>query len=307
MVNQRVSVTKLLLKSSRLRVASFTMMTTNPANDIVRQASQGSVAAIIQVLNETLADSGVRTRAMLADGVLQLLCEAATAEQLDSTTLVDRIRQILESLAPRQIRRVHINSRIVREQQLLWLDEISRDPGGQLLWSEDITLKQPNFLQRWFSDRQAERQPATTFMVRSPRQMRERRQFWRGGLVGGGTVAALLLLGWIVYSRTSPAPTALQTTNAVSPREVNTSISAPPIASKPSSDPFATAVRLAEQASREGQIAKSAAEWRTLADRWQQASDLMAAVPSSDGRYKTAQDRISLYRENSQAARQKAE
>jgi hypothetical protein len=45
-------------------------------NDIIWQARQGSVAAIIQVLNESLVLSGVRTRAVFADGVLQLLCEA---------------------------------------------------------------------------------------------------------------------------------------------------------------------------------------------------------------------------------------
>ena len=41
--------------------------------NITKQARQGSVAAIIQVLNDKLADSGVRTRAIFEDGVLQLL------------------------------------------------------------------------------------------------------------------------------------------------------------------------------------------------------------------------------------------
>ena len=50
----------------------------NSVNDIAKQARRGSVSAIIQILNEKLADSGVRTRAIFEDGILQLLCEAPT-------------------------------------------------------------------------------------------------------------------------------------------------------------------------------------------------------------------------------------
>jgi len=131
----------------------------DPMDDIAKQARQGSVAAIIQILNEKLAESGVRTRAMFVDGVLQLLCEAATLQQLEQSTLVQRIRQILESIAPHNIRRVNINSRIVREQQLLWLEEISRDPDAQLLWSEEIILAKPNILRRLGEDLK-DRKPA---------------------------------------------------------------------------------------------------------------------------------------------------
>ncbi|HEY9656945.1 MAG TPA: hypothetical protein V6C65_00670, partial [Allocoleopsis sp.] len=60
-------------------------------DDIARQARQGSVSAIIQILNEKLADSGVRTRAMFAQGVLQLLCEAQRPDQLEQPTLVSQV------------------------------------------------------------------------------------------------------------------------------------------------------------------------------------------------------------------------
>lgn len=116
----------------------------DPMDDLVSQARQGSVAAIIQILNQELAEMGVRTRAVFSDGILQLLCEGTTAEQVEQSTLVEKIRNILESLSLRQIRRVRINGRLVREQQLLWLEEIQRDPENQLLWSQEITLKRPN-------------------------------------------------------------------------------------------------------------------------------------------------------------------
>ncbi|MEB3214099.1 MAG: hypothetical protein VKL39_22315, partial [Leptolyngbyaceae bacterium] len=122
-------------------------MTESSIDDITQQARQGSVAAIIQVLNNRLSDYGVRTRAVLAQGMLQLLCEAETTECLERDTLVHQIRQILSSLRPRHIRRVKINSRLVKEQQLLWLDEIQRDPENELLWTEEISLPRPNPIQ----------------------------------------------------------------------------------------------------------------------------------------------------------------
>ena len=120
----------------------------DPMDDIAKQAREGSVAAIVQTLNEKLASSGVRTRAVFADGALQLLCEAASPQQLEQSRLVAQVRQILEGIGPRNIRRVTINSRIVRAQQLLWLEELRRDPDHHLLWSEAICLAKPTISKR---------------------------------------------------------------------------------------------------------------------------------------------------------------
>jgi hypothetical protein len=291
---------------------------TNPANDIVKQAKQGSVAAIIQVLNDKLADSGVRTRAIFADGVLQLLCEAATTEQLESSTLIERVRQILEAIAPRNIRRVNINSRIVREQQLLWLEEISRDPENQLLWSKEITLKKPGLVKQ-LADEWRSRREDLAYSVpsqASPRQLREQRQFWRG-ITGGALVSCLLLAGgWWVYTRFNPtsnsaapdtvAKASSSTTNPTANQVISQTPSQPNLTTTDHPDPFAKAVTLATQASAEGQVAKSSAEWLSLAARWQEASDWMAKVPSGDARYQLAQDRVAQYREKSEVALQEA-
>ncbi|MBM0741655.1 hypothetical protein JOY44_08500 [Phormidium sp. CLA17] len=293
---------------------------TNEANDIFKQARQGSVAAIIQVLNEKLADSGVRTRAIFADGVLQLLCEGVTLEQLDQIPLVERIRQILEAIAPRNIRRVNINSRIVREQQLLWLEEISRDPVKQVLWSEEIVLKKPSLLKQWsddWSDRSAEqaKSDVTRASVVKPRLSKHREQSqFRRGVIGGAIVSCLLLAGgWFFYNRfgTSTAndlqaemkPTSAQSNTA--PQTTNSATSPSPVVSSTSSssvDAFVEAVRLAESTSTTSQSAKSSAEWLSLAAQWQKASDLMATVSSTDNRYKTAQDRVATYRKNSEVS-----
>ena len=113
-------------------------------NDITWQAHQGSVAAIIQILNENLANSGVRTRAIFENGVLQLLCEAQSVDQLKQSHVVQQIQLILNSIAPRNIRRVNINSRIVKEQQLLWLKDVNSNNDSRLLWSQEITLDKPS-------------------------------------------------------------------------------------------------------------------------------------------------------------------
>lgn len=302
----------------------------NPMDDIARQARQGSVAAIIQVLNEKLTDSGVRTRAILAEGILQLLCEAPRLDQLEKPVLVNQVRQILESLQPRGIRRVRINSRIVREQQLLWLDEINRDPENQLLWSEEIRLSRLSPLQRLSQDWRTQKIESSKSLPKTANSLtlREKRQFFRGIL--GGTVLCLLLLigGGLLYTRlgvgllnqiqpgglgeteTSEATGTdlppLDSTDAPTPTPVeNEALGSVPVTAP--EDPFAEAVRLAEQAAAEGQSAQSYADWLELATYWQRASDLMAQVAPEDGRYQTAQNRMQVYRQNSEAALQQAQ
>lgn len=292
----------------------------HPMDDIAKQARQGSVSAIIQILNDQLADNGVRTRAIFANGILQLLCEAATLDQLDQTTLVSRVQGILEGIQPRGIRRVNINSRIVREQQLLWLDEINRDPEKQLLWSQEIVLPRPNPIKRLWEDWQTEKIDDTrTNFTKSPsRGEREKRQFWRGILGGASLSLLLLLLGWVVADRLGMAPnlslgTERSPEGDAPPEPAAASPAASPAAAPQTSaapvsqDPFVQAVRLAEQAVADGQSAQTAADWLDLASRWQRASDLMAQVSSSDGRYSTALSRIGLYSQNSKAALAQAE
>ena len=305
-------------------------MMVDPIDDIARQARQGSVAAVIQILNEKLADSGIRTRAIFEQGILQLLCEAPKPEQLDRPQLVPQVQQILESLQPRNIRRVNINSRIVREQQLLWLDEIHRDPEGHLLWSEEITLAQPNFFQRLVQDRKDDKNsPKSSTPKGSPvRLAREKRVFWRGLLGGASLSLFLLLMGWAVKTWLSPkfaeppqatVPSGAAVNAAGSPTTSSTptaatvpAIASPTVPASPALQPtvpedsFAQAVRLAEDSARLGQSAKTPADWLDLAARWRRASDLMAQVPSTSTHFKVAQDRVQTYRQNSEAATQKS-
>jgi hypothetical protein len=278
------------------------MSHTNNANDIKGQARQGSVAAIIQVLNEALADGEVRTRAVLADGVLQLLCEGPTPEQLPQSELVPQIQALLEDLSPRGIRRVNLTSRIVREQQLLWLDEVTQNVDNQVLWSESITLQQPNPLGRWLEDRKQPKvrppEPETQIIRRND----HRQYFWRG-LIGGASLCLLLLGGaWVVKDR-------LGITLSIAEPEASTPTAATPTPATPApqQDPFVQAVRLAEQAVTDGQGATTAAAWLDLASRWQRASDLMSEVEPDDPRYPTAQDRVEAYRQNSEQALARSE
>lgn len=277
----------------------------DPMDDIATQARQGSVAAIIQTLNEKLEDRGVRTRAVFADGVLQLLCEAAMPEQLDQSVLVAKIQQILEEIAPRNIRRVTINSRIVREQQLLWLEEIMHDPENQLLWSEQITLTKLNFFKQLA---QSHKNRKTAYRRKPPmpkvssRYLKGKNPYWRGIASGAGLSLLVMLVGWFLYKGLGPQR------NAGLLSEVSNSTTKSPLtpATSPASDPFVQAVRLAEQAAVAGKTAQTSAQWLDLAAKWERASDLMGAVKPDDGRYKTAQDRMKLYRKNSEAAQKQA-
>lgn len=277
----------------------------DPADDIVRQARQGSVSAVIQVLNTRLATSGVRTRAIFDGGVLQLLCEGSRLEFLEQSTLVNQIRQILESIRPRKIYRININARIAREQQLLWLEEIHRDPHHQLLWSEEIMLSRRNPLQQWFEERQT--RPSYRGRTSLPKNSalhrhREERQFWRG-IVGGASLSALVLVaGWALikwngFSFASQSQASQEESPVATGSDRPTQLATTTLA-----DPFTQAVRIAEQAALDGQTAVTSTDWLDLATRWQRASDLMAQVAPEDSRYQTAQNRITTYSQNSQSA-----
>jgi hypothetical protein len=271
-------------------------------DDIDLQARQGSVAAIIQLLNEHFAKSGIRTRAVQDNGVLQLLVEAPTAEQLPQATVVDEVKAVLESISPKGITKVNINSRIVQEQQLLWLDEIKRDPENSLLWAEPVTLKRPNPIVRLWQDWRAPRQRAPFLEdVPSPKSPASRVAFWRG-LIGGASLALLLLIvGWATkdWLRSSLGGIS-QTTPQSTPTPT-------PPALPPDQDPFVLAVRIAQQAVEDGKSATTAAEWLELAVQWQRASEFMAEVPPEDDRYPVAQDRMALYANNRAQALEEVE
>lgn len=275
-------------------------------NDIAWQAHQGSVAAIIQVLNENLAKSGVRIRAIFADGVLQLLCEAAKVELLEQSSLVEQIQQILESIAPRNIRRIKINSRIVREQQLLWLTEIERE--DQLLWSQEITLTQPNIFKQLIKDFQTAKTelgqtnlPEFSQLTNKDKYRKSPKFKWQSAL----GLCLLLSLIWIVYNQFGEQmknSLKLENSNNFATANSNPKQSA----DHNSDDSFAAAVRIANQASATGKTAKTSTQWLELAAMWQRASDLMAAVPVNHSRYQEAQIRTKLYKKYSETAQKEA-
>lgn len=272
-------------------------------DDIDLQARQGSVAAIIQLLNEHFASAGIRTRAVQDNGVLQLLVEAPTVEQLPQSTVVEDVRQVLESISPKGITKVNINSRIVQEQQLLWLDEIKRDPEHSLLWSEPIALKRPNPIVRLWQDLNAPRQ-RNPYLDDVPKaKSASQSAFWRG-LMGGASLALLLLLvGWATKDWLRERLGWVGPVAAPTPEETASSPTAP----TPEQDPFVLAVRIAQQAVEDGSSATTAEEWLDLALRWQRASELMAEVSPEDERYPVAQDRIATYANNKDLAIQEFE
>jgi hypothetical protein len=283
----------------------------DPSDDIFEQAASGSVAAIVQVLNQRLADRGVRTRAMVDAGWLQLLCESVQRSALDRETLIEQVRTILEDIDPAKIRRVQINSRLAREQQLLWLDDIRRQP-KQLLWSEPIRLRRSNPIRRLWKSYEQRRQRRVMPIARSRPSMPSRRSSGFGGGIAIGLAIAILAglayrqwsvmdLGWMVDSSDAPMDSPVNASGSANSPTGSNSANSAPIA-----DPFAAAVTLASQAAIDGQTATSASEWLDLSARWQRAAELMEQLPTDDPRYNTANERAALYRQNSAIAQQRA-
>lgn len=289
-------------------------------NDIAWQASQGSVAAIIQILNQKLADSGVRTRAVFADGVLQLLCEAQTTEQLEQSSLIPKIQQILESIAPRNIHRVNINSRIVREQQLLWLDEIHRDAENQLLWSEEIYLEKPGIFKQFtqnFPERKSEivrvNLPKTynssIVVINSKNKRKKSPLAWLITiLLACAFLGAASWAFYLLFINQFKLKNVIETSSSITPTikavPKNSTIN---LSSSTSEEYFLAAVRIANDATIAGKSAKNKTQWLELAANWQRASDLMGKVQPDYNRYQEAQIRAKLYRQYSEVAQKEAE
>ena len=279
----------------------------NLTDDTAKQAHQGDIVALVQVLNSQLAEMGIKIRGIFVDGVLQLLCEAGQAEQLERSPVVTRIRNVLESISPRHIYRVRINSRIFQNQQLLWFDEINRNPNTQLLWYEDIFLKKPPLPQRLLGilkDDQFSTQTWQTSRINSTDDIQQNQQFQRG-LVGGLIVSlAALLISFGVYqwlSLQTSNPEEIPSTPAVTPTPTP-----PPENSLTDSEKFAQAVRLAQEAVAAGETAQTAQEWSEIAETWGEAAELMEAVSPEFSRSATAQNRASLYRRNQEVALEEA-
>ncbi|NES01924.1 MAG: hypothetical protein F6K22_03220 [Okeania sp. SIO2F4] len=284
----------------------------NQSNDIFIQARRGSVAAIIQILNEQLAALDVRIRAIFSDGVLQVLCEASKAKQLEKSNIVEEVKQTLEEISPRNIEQVKINSRIVQEQKLLWLEDITKDPENQLLWSQQITLTKPNILKQIANNFQTNKPKPTKIPLSKTvysTGMPKPNQF-QPDVIGIFFISLLMLtLGiqvnrWFNLSGIDQI-TASENTISQSPSPTNKKSSEDTEAKSKAA--FTQAVRLAQKAVADGKVAQSQEEWVAIAKTWQKAAELMASVSPIYSRYDVAVNRAELYQKNSEIAKKEAE
>ncbi|NJM46116.1 MAG: hypothetical protein HC860_07990 [Alkalinema sp. RU_4_3] len=278
------------------------MVSPSPINDSFKQARQGSISAIIQVLNEKLAGRGIRTRAMVDNNILQLLCEADSAEDLERSRLVKAVQSVLEEVSPRHVRRVNINARIIQEQQLLWLDELKNDPDKQPLWSEEIKLTRPNLMRHLFEDMKGGSKGiglpalgASNSRWKGDRKPTSKLPLWIGlGLIG------LVGVGGVAYWMLPPDGDETASQNVIASPEK-------PKRDQALVDPFDRAVNLAGEASAEGTKASSPAQWKAIALKWKAASDLMGQVPSTHPRYELAQNRTKTYQANQVIAEKRSQ
>lgn len=292
-------------------------------NNLIQLAHQGSVKAIMEVLNKQLQDTGVSTRVALgANGVLEILCEAGHPENLDKRVIVSRIQRSLDQLSPRPFRQVHIQSCLTNDVQSLWVSTLSFDARRKLLWSEKIQIRHLSWLKRTLrawgiklpKSKRKKRAAKLGFTATAPssgsrsepnKSEQKAPSFHlspKSKLVAGAIAAGVC--GWLSHDwwqlktqvqgeqHHSNGTTMTQTTTVNS--------------SELSFEPFNQAVRLAIQASNGGQSATTYGEWVDLANRWQQASELMKLVAPSHPRYAEAQERVLSYRQNSELALAKA-
>lgn len=100
-------------------------------------------------------------------------------------------------------------------------------------------------------------------------------------------------------AETSPAATS-------TPETAETTPQAAPEQAAPEYDPYPDAVNRASAAFTLSQSAQSQDDWRLVSNRWQQAIELMTAVPASSPNHATAQEKLTEYRRNLSYAREQA-
>lgn len=267
-------------------------------DNLTRQAHQGNVVAIVKLLNEHLSEKEVRVRGIFVNGILQLLCEATDIAALEQLSLLENIQNLLEKLTPYHIHQVNVYSRIRQEGQLLWLEEITRDLDNTVLWSQSFSLTPPTFwnqIQEDWSD----------LMVDSPQRPL---LFWKWGWIAVVIFFLMGFLGWRFYQNfLSPSPQPVALPPSPPPVPSPSSSFTPSPSSLSSQDAFVKAVRLAQEAVKAGQTASNREDWLKISQQWLEASQLMEKVTSDYPRYDIAQDRASLYYQNSQNAQQEAD
>ncbi|MCL2933408.1 MAG: hypothetical protein MGG11_14500 [Trichodesmium sp. MAG_R03] len=285
---------------------------TNQINDTFMQARHGNIIAIIQIMNEQLAKLGVRIRAIFSDGVLQVLCEASEVQQLKKSSIVEEVKEILETISPHNIQQVRINSRVVQEQQLLWLEDITRETTNKLLWSQTIILTQPNILKKIANNFYKNKPTAIKIPLSKSIYAKGVQKLNQSQLdvIGIFFLSLLMLIlgiqinKWLNLSGVSQM-NALENAASQSPSFTNKK-SSEEIEPK-SKAAFTQAVRLAQKAVADGKVAHSQEEWMAIAKAWQQAAELMASVSPSYSRYDIAVDRAEVYQKHSDIAKKEAE
>jgi len=274
-------------------------------DNITQLAQQGSIKAIMQILNKQLRDAGVNTKIASGDhGVLEILCEAGHPENLDKHRIVNCIQQSLDQIAPRTFQKVHIQSHLTNDTQSLWVSTLSQGERRKLIWSEDIRINRISLFQKVIKglglkfpvQRSVKKINRAKLKKDFDQWLKGDRQVW---LIMGAIAA--VSLGWAARDWTFlKAQVQLQSTTTT-PQDVPRDPD-----NLPEFDAFNQSVRLATQAANGGKTATTYAEWLDLANRWQQASDLMKRIPLDHPRYTEAQERVLSYRQNSEVALAKA-
>lgn len=123
-------------------------------------------------------------------------------------------------------------------------------------------------------------------------------------LTGSGFLGNYITNNFVVDAANIP-DNSTAATNLENPSE-NKNISINTAATPVVSDPFREGINAATTAAELAQIAKTQAQWNEVAITWHQALVLMKEVPESHPQYEAAKNRIDLYRNNREIAKNKA-
>lgn len=271
-------------------------------SNITERAKQGNPQAIAALLNQSLQPLGIIARVIVKpeEGRLHILVESnGIPDQIDTVPIVV---QELTALELQDFPSASIYGRQKGSKDPAWNEtvDLMSAPTAYVDDYADLPLADAepgDYSEDAVSDEEESEnaEPAA------------KGKFWAGKAPPRKTlllaaIPLVLLLaagGWWFFLRSPesepPAPT-----------PVPAKVPAPVPAATASKNPFGDAVKTATQAANQAQTAKTKAEWAAVATLWQQASDLMKAVPQNHPRYQAAVERVTAYQKNAEVAKAKA-
>lgn len=285
--------------------------------NIPELAKQGNPQAIAALLNRSLQPHGITAKAILKEDCLHLLLESPNAPEQHVAMPI--LYEELTNLGIETIPTMLVYGRQKAVKEPAWSETIDLTA---LYPSEDEFVPMDDEVYGSYGNDYAENPdadfssgegayddyddaPVIAGSTSKPKRLNvDKAQLKK--LLPLLAIPIVLLLGagiWWFLNRPEPV---LEPALAPTSAPAGTTATSPAAQPSPTGDPWREAVNMATSAAQLTQTANTRADWNTVASQWEDAIELMRAVPPSSPNYQAAQQRAVSYQSNLEYAQRAA-